>query len=192
MQTARDAVFDGNSPRLSNDTLGLLHRRVDEIKRRINEGTLEKQEVLGALQRIIESKFDSIGPCKRRHRSEPLIFKRTLVSQRRKSIAPLRQRLPQQLNRLFFFYKHKLQTGMWGSPSGRKLHPEDIMAMMWEAENIPDPVLNFGRVPIQGILDSLDPTEREVAIVASTLQWLGTNIGSEFLVRFIRTADIPI
>ena len=193
METAIAAVRDGTSLRLSNDELGLLHRRVDEIKRRITEGTIDKAEALGALQRIIEGRADSIGPCKKRHRSEPLVFKRPPIKERRRSRAPIRLRLPKYLNRLYFHYKYKFQVGKWGSPSGRRLTSEDIMAQMWEAENIPRTGRNHGLVPIQTILDTDSiPNEREAAIVSSTLQWLGTNVGSEFLMRFIRTTDIHI
>ncbi|MBP6924513.1 MAG: hypothetical protein KBB78_03010 [Candidatus Pacebacteria bacterium] len=192
METAQNAVGDGTSSRLSNEELGLICRRINEIERRITEGTLAKRQALDALQGIVEGKTDSFGPCKRRHRSEAITFKRPPIKERRKSRAPMRVRLPEFLNRLYYHYKHKLQTGRWGSPDGRRLHPEDVMAQMWEAENIPCVNLNFGRVPVQSILNTVNPSEREVAIVATTLQWLGTSIGNEFLVRYIRTANIHI
>ena len=192
MRDGATAVKDGALLRLSDTELGLIYRRVDEIKRRINEGTLDKDMTLRALQLVIEGKAREQHPCSRRHRSEPLAFKRPPLKERRRSKAPLKLRLPQWVNRLFFHYKSKLATNMWYSTSGRKLHPEDIMSMMWEAENIPCWSLNNGRVPVQTILDTETPTEREVAIISSALQWLGTNIGREFLVRYIRTADILV
>jgi hypothetical protein len=66
------------------------------------------------------------------------------------------------------------------------------MAMMWEAENIPCYASNYGRVPLNTILGSDTLLEREVDIISSTLQWLGTNVGNEFLVRYIRTADLYV
>lgn len=193
MVTAHEAVQDGTSRRLSDDELGLLHRRLDEIKLRIAKGVLNKSEVYRALQAIIESKVGMLGPCTRHHRSERIAFKRPSVHDRKKSLAPMRVRLPMFLNRLFFYYKYKLKTGYWwSSGEASKLNPEDYMAMMWEAENIPRRGFNEGRVPVQLILGTDTPNDREVAIVASTLQWLGTNVGKEFLIRFIRTADIHV
>ncbi len=52
MTTAR-AVTDG---KMNNEELGLFTRRVDEIKRRINEGTLLYPWVMGALQGIVEGR----------------------------------------------------------------------------------------------------------------------------------------
>jgi hypothetical protein len=192
MQTAHNAVLDGTLQRLSDPELGLIYRRVDEIKRRINEGTLHKDMTLRALQLVIEGKVKEPEPCKRRHRSDTLNFNRPPIKERKKSKAPMRLRLPEFLNRLYYYYKYKLHTGSWGSPNGRHLHPEDIMAQMWEAENIPNYNVNYGQVPVQSILNIDIPTKREVAIVSSTLQWLATNTGNEFLVRYIRTADILV
>lgn len=192
METAQNAVRDGISQRLSDTELGLIYRRVDEIRRRINEGTIDKAATLRVLQLVIEGKAKEPEPCKRRHRGDKLELRRPPIKERKLSRAPMRQRLPEWVNRLYYHYKHKLHTGSWGSSNGRHLHPEDVMAIMWEAENIPCSSVNNGRVPVQSILDDLDLPDREVAIVASTLQWLGTNIGNEFLGRYIRTADILI
>lgn len=50
MTTAR-AVTDG---RMNNEELGLLTRRMDEIKRRLNEGTLPYDWVILKLQQVVE------------------------------------------------------------------------------------------------------------------------------------------
>lgn len=62
MTTAR-AVTDG---KMTNEELGLFTRRVDEIKRRINEGTIPYDWAMPELQRVVE------GP-------KPLIIKRTKI-----------------------------------------------------------------------------------------------------------------
>jgi hypothetical protein len=49
--TALSAVADG---KLTNEDLGGLTRRFDEIKRRLNEGTLTLPLVMGGLQNIVE------------------------------------------------------------------------------------------------------------------------------------------
>jgi hypothetical protein len=61
---------------------------------------------------------------------------------------------------------------------------------MWEAENIP----RCGRVPLQSIVESEGGVvdDRDVKMVANTIQWIGTNCGREFLRRFILAADIHI
>jgi hypothetical protein len=52
------AVLDGI--KMDNEQLGKLTRRTDELKRRINEGTLEYDWVMDELQRVIEErKFES-------------------------------------------------------------------------------------------------------------------------------------
>ncbi len=186
MTTALTAVLDG---KMNDDQLGMLHRRVDEIKRRINEDTISYYETVAVLQIIIEGKTERLKPCARRHRSEPLPFVRPPIGKRKKSKAPMRLRLPEFLQRLYFNYRTKIFAyERWN----KMLTPEDIMAQMWEAENIPEPWHNQGRVPVQTILGNDTPPDREVMILSSTLQWLGTNQGRDFLVRFIRAADITI
>lgn len=187
------AVQDGTSHRLSDDELGLIYRRVDEIKRRVTDGTISFATVAAALQTIIEGNSESLGRCKKRHRSEPLLFKRRPVKERRKSLAGMRLRSKEMIKRLFWHYKQSFYTGRFGKATQKKFHPEDIIVMMWEAENIPSRSCNSGRVPIMNILETEDiPKDREAMIVNQTIQWLGTNIGLEFLGRYIRTADIPI
>lgn len=194
MTTVEHTVLDGTNEfaKITNEELGFIHRRVDEIKRRINEGTLPKNTALGALQKIVEGKPEALDPCTLRHRGDRIIFVRPPVEKRKLSRAPMRLRTESYLKRLFFHYKLSLRSGRFGRASKRQFTPEDIMAMLWEAENIPIQHLNGGSVPVLSILDSNNPPEREVAIVSSTLQWLGTNVGRDFLVRFIRTADILV
>jgi hypothetical protein len=50
--TTANAVLDGT--KMDNEQLGKLTRRTDELKRRINEGTLEYDWVMDELQRVIE------------------------------------------------------------------------------------------------------------------------------------------
>ena len=52
--TARTAVADG--VRMSDEQLGMLTRRHDELKRRINEGTLSYDWAMDEIQRLIEGR----------------------------------------------------------------------------------------------------------------------------------------
>lgn len=187
METAK-AVGDG---KLTDDELGTITRRLMEIVRRINEGSLDKKHIFKALQMLIEGRAEQMTePCLRKHRAENMVFKMLSPRLRRKSKAPLRMRLKQSRDRLYFHYKLFLsQGGYWGQ---KRLHPEDIIALMWEAENIPEQNINHGWVPVQSILDDYDASEHDRAIVASTLQWLGTNCGQEFLRRVVATADLDV
>jgi hypothetical protein len=56
--TAHTAVTDG---KLTNDELGTFTKRCDEIKRRLNEGTLSFPIVMHGLQSIIEARTSSAG-----------------------------------------------------------------------------------------------------------------------------------
>jgi hypothetical protein len=194
MGTAHDAVIDGTSRRLSNEELGLLHRRLDEIKRRIGEGTLQNDEVLTALQKIIESKAGSLGPCRLHHRSKAKPFIRPPIEDRKKSLAPMRLRSANHLNRLYYRCKLALATKCRFPEPKERLLPEDIIVQMWEAENIPRRHINYGRVPLHSILETegREVVEHDAKIVANTIQWLGTNVGSEFLRRFILAANISV
>src|SRR5690348_13193762 len=53
IMTANIAVADG---KLTNEQLGGFTRRVDEIKRRLNDGALWFPRVMGVLQNIIEER----------------------------------------------------------------------------------------------------------------------------------------
>lgn len=194
METAHNAVQDGTSLRLSNEELGLICRRINEIERRIVEGTLSKREALDALQRIVEGKAESLGPCKLHHRSEAIPFKRPPIKERKKSLAPMRLRSKDRLNRLYYKCKLAMATkGRFPKPKDRLL-PEDIIVQMWEAENIPRLSINYGGVPLQSIVESegRGVDEHDAKIVANTIQWIGTNCGREFIRRFILAADLHI
>ncbi len=158
--------------RLSNDELGSLQRRVNEIVRRVEEGRIELPWAMTEIQRIIEGR--KLPEVVYRPRAQPLEFKPSSKSERRKSKAPKRLRFAQWVKRL-----------EWP-----QLNPELVMVEMWEAECIPVHCINYGRTPINAIMDGEDITERDVKVIASTLQWLGTNVGSDFLRRFVRTSQM--
>jgi hypothetical protein len=169
--------------KLDDCEIGTIFRRVNEVIKRIDSGAIPKRKALEALQAIVEGKATAMmEPCQRKHCFEHPAFVRPSSKARKKSKSPMKMRLPLQLSRLDIYDKlHILNPGA-EYPSK---HPEDIMAEMWEAENIPNPQINYGGVPVQAILDEPKPSERDRAIVASTLQWLGTNCGREFLSRFV-------
>ncbi len=58
MKTALRAVVDG---RLTDEALGKIHRKVDDLKRRISEGTLDFSNALDGIQRIIEGCVSQSG-----------------------------------------------------------------------------------------------------------------------------------
>lgn len=187
METAI-AVGDG---KLTDYELGTMTRRLMEIVRRINEGSLDKRQTLKALQMLIEGKAEQmVEPCNRKHRSDKIPFKMLPPAERRKSTAPLRLRTEQYRKRLYYFYRAFFARGKYMGK--KRLHPEDIIALMWEAENIPDQIINHGWTPVQSILDDYHASKHDRAIVASTLQWLGTNCGREFLRRMVATADLDV
>ena len=186
METAH-AVGDG---KLDNDEMGVLFRRITEIAKRIDAGSITKKEAFEALQVIIEGKAASmLTPCRHKYRSLHRKFETRTSDERETSLSPVALRLPGSLGRLGLYDKLREQYPYKHYP---EMHPEDIMAFMWEAENIPVLVVNHGCVPVQSILSASQPSDREKMIVASTLQWLGTNVGSEFLSRFVSTADLSV
>jgi len=160
--------------RLSNDELGLVQRRVNEIVRRVEEGKIELPWALAEMQRVIEGR--KIPEVKYRATAEPLEFKRPLQNERGKSKAGWNKRLP-----------HMLQRLAW--PDRNKEH---IMAEMWEAECIPHQGVNYGATPMNAIMGDEKPTDRDIRVINSALQWLGTNVGSEFLTRFVRVSQLWI
>ena len=60
----------------------------------------------------------------------------------------------------------------------------------WIKENLPQPGLNSGRGILQGLMNhhEIEISDRERKIVASIIQWLGTNIGSSFLDNSLKRA----
>ena len=85
-------------------------------------------------------------------------------------------------------------------------NPERIIAELWEAESIPESI-SMGLTPVHAILDERpyapglmdqfyrgNPTvnDRDVMVVNSTIQWLGTNIGMSFVRKFLAVSQIHI
>lgn len=93
----------------------------------------------------------------------------------RGSNSPYRHALPHSRKRLEFPYRNL----------------EHWMAMVWAAENVPDPMVDGGRTSVHqilGIEDGRAPTPHDVQVVASVFQWLGTQSGQAFLREKILTA----
>ncbi len=187
METAI-AVGDG---KLTNEELGALTRRFMEVIRRIKEGTVEKADVLVAFQMVAEGRTKQmVEPCKRQHRMDCKQFFMLAPSERRKSRAPLRMRPQKWIDRLYWKYRMFFDgKKVYG---GTSLMPEDVIALMWEAENIPAFNINNGWTPIQSILYDFNAGEHDRGIVSATLQWLGTNTGREFLRRMVATANLDV
>lgn len=190
METAL-AVADGIKHKLQDDDLGMLQRRLNEIVRRIEEGTISHWEVKEGLQAIIEGKRSQIGkPCTHPHRGKKIDFVRPSIRERKKSLAHIRMRSQFRQERLYFKCRLALKGNRFPKASERLL-AEDIIVQMWEAENIPSRSLNYGAVPLHTILEREgDLPEHDVKIVNQTIQWLGTNVGKDFLRRFVLTADL--
>lgn len=180
-------VSDGR--RLSNDDLGALARKFREIARRIEEGTINFDETLKGLQSIAEGKTVPqqiyIG------KAHPREFRLPKVKDRKRSLGGTKRRL-----------RHYLERLAWPERD-----PEHIIVELWEVENIPERGLNSGRVPIDAILDEREGAgsemfgtfrgpakleERDIRVVNSTIQWLGTNVGMSFLRKFLGVSQIFI
>jgi|GEM_PF-1641771 len=184
META-NAVGDG---KLTNEEMGIITRRLMEIIKRINGESITKEGVLKALQMIAEGHaLKMTQPCQKKHCKEPLAFKMLPPAKRRKSKAPLRMRLESYKDRLY--YRYKAFFSGYPTQDGKGLMHEDVIALMWEAENIPVRHINGGRVPVMTILDDTNPSERDRAVIASALQWLFTPVGRNFLDKVIATCD---
>lgn len=160
--------------RLPDSDLGALQRRSNELLRRIEEGTIDLEWVMRQLQRTIEGKADPEKVYLSTARPEE--FALPPKRERRRSRAPVRTRLPHSLQRLEY----------------RERTPEHVMADMWEAENIPHMWLNHNATPVNTITGDAKPSKRDLEVMASTLQWLGSPVGREFLARFIRVSQIRL
>ena len=161
--------------RLPNEDLGSLYRRVAEIVRRVEEGTIPLDEAKTGLQRIIERKRNP--EVRYADRAKPLIFEHLPRHERRRSRARLSIRLPHSFTRL----RYPQRT------------PERVIAELWEIECIPSDHVNYGRTPVEAIMgEGSRPTREQVAIINSTVQWLGTNVGQCFLRKFLRVSQIFI
>lgn len=160
--------------KLTNEELGIVQRRVNEIVRRVEEGTLPVAWVHTELQRVVEGKKEPPPPVQASRTLPERTFVRPNTRERKKSRAPERLRTAFFLNRLEFPQRTN----------------EHLMMEMWEAENIPHRCSNGGRTCIDAIMHGEEITERDVRVVNSTMQWLGTNVGSCFLRNFVLTAKI--
>lgn len=175
--TANSARKDGNKKKakqsLSDLETGILQRRLQDIVRRLEEGKLSFEIVAQALQRISEETFIFHYPDTRA-REVYEIFKRPPLDERRKSLSPYGLTLTHQAKRLEY--------------PGRT--PEHVMMEFWEAENIPKPWVNSGRVPLNTILNAIEVLPHDAQVAAATVQWFGCNIGLSYLGQFIRAAEL--
>ncbi len=92
----------------------------------------------------------------------------------------------------------------------RRKDAEHIMVHLWAQENVRDPLINFGLVPLDQILHECTEecgkvsrlaltkglhrynrkfSTRDTRIVAATVQWLATNVGRCFLREFLRKLE---
>lgn len=158
--------------RLSNEELGGFQKRVYEIVRRVEQGTVPYDEAMTGLQRIVER--TQKPTIQYSAHAEPRELPRLRRSERRRSAARLSVRLPYSLVRL-----------RWP-----ERNPERIIAELWEIECIPETCVNWGKTPINAILGDEKPTERDVRVINSTIQYLGTNCGMEFLRKFLGVSQM--
>jgi len=117
----------------------------------------------------------------------------------KKSVAPKGKTLPNSARRLDDLDEHL-----------RAKDAEHIITQLWEDENVRSGNMNFGLVPVDVILHECsekcksekerllalvksgghvynpEPNERDVQVVAATIQWLATNVGRCFLHKFLR------
>lgn len=177
MTATQMARKDGNKKKarkeLSDEQRGILQKRLSGIIERIEQGDLSFDVAAQGLQRIAEKTF--IFHYEQEGRRElGRIFQRPPENERKTSLAPYGMLLPKSQERLQFPQRT----------------PEHVMCEIWEAENIPKRWINHNRVPLNTILNALDVDSRDVRVVGSTMQWLGTNVGLSFFGQFMRAADI--
>jgi hypothetical protein len=168
------ATLSTTAKRLTLEELGLLQRRTNEIVRRIEEGTITFEWAKKETQRIIEGREPPEVETRYQASAKSLQFNWPSSKERKQSRAPVSRRLPH--------YRERLN---WPSRT-----PEHVMVEMWEATCIPKSYVNSGQTPIESILGENKPTKRDVEIVNSTIQWLGTNVGREFLRRYVRATEM--
>jgi len=175
--TANSARKDGNKRKakqgLTDLETGILQRKLQDIVRRLEEGSLSFEIVVQALQRISEETFIFHYPEKKA-KEDWEIFRRPSTEERRKSLSPFGMTLPHQAKRL-----------EW---PGRT--PEHVMMELWEKENIPQPWVNHNRVPLNTILNAIDVLPHDAQVVAATVQWFGCHIGISHLGQFVRAAEL--
>lgn len=172
META--GPLSKTAKKVSNDELGSLQRRTNELVRRIEDGTLELSWVMAQLQLVIEGK--RVPDKVYLSRATPREFERLPEHKRGRSVTPLEKRLPESFTRLDFPQRNM----------------EHVMAEMWEAENIPRAGFDHGSCPAWVIMGGTEITDRDIQVMSSTLQWLGTNVGSDFLRRFLQVSQMHI
>ncbi len=161
--------------RLTNEELGGLHRRVDEIVRRIDKGTIPYKEAFTGLQRIVERSQQPVVQYSSRAR--PQDFPHVPRNERRRSHAKLSLRLSHSVSRLDWPQRN----------------PERIIAELWEIECIPEHCTNYGRTAIHAIMGEGEKfTPRDVQVINSTIQWLGTNCGMAFVRKFLAVSQIHV
>jgi hypothetical protein len=182
-----NTVRDGH--KLSNDDLGALARKFRDIARRIEEGSIDLPATLKSLQSVAEGKV--VPEIQYAVTARPQEFKQPPEEDRKRSLGAIERRLSLKLQRL-----------EWPTKT-----PEHIIVELWEAANIPSWGSNNGRVPIDAILDTREGSgtemfdtfhgsaqleERDVLVVNSTIQWLGTNIGMSFLRKFLAVSQMHV
>lgn len=183
METGK-TVSDGR--RLSNDDLGALTRKFRDIARRIEEGTISFDETLKGLQSVAEGR--TVPQQIYTGTVRPQEFRPPKAKDRKRSLGETKRRL-----------RHYLKRLDWPQRD-----PEHIIVELWEAENIPS---RGSRTPISAILDEREGAgsemfgdfrgppkleERDIQVVNSIIQWLGTGIGTSFLRKFLGVSQIII
>lgn len=174
--TANSARKDGNKKKarqeLSNEQREILYDRLQGVIERIEHGAISFDVAAQALQRIAEKTFifhHEGGP-----RKSWEIFHRPPEKERKLSLAPYGMALQKSKDRLNFPQRT----------------PELIMCEVWEAENIPKRWINSGLVPVNTILNAIEVDSRDVRVIGSTMQWLGTNVGISFYGQFMRASEL--
>lgn len=169
-------VGDG---KLTDEQMGTLTRLGLEVFKRIRQdkgtGPVNFEFVRAVLQGVIEGRI--VFPPEGSIAKDPphMVFRRPSEKERAKSTVPYGTMLAHWNNRL------KMPQRM----------PENVMAELWEAENIPRPEVNYGTTPIDHIFETDETvTGRDRQVVGATLQWLATSEGLSFLRRFLREANL--
>lgn len=104
---------------------------------------------------------------------------------------------------------------VWDDPTSMSHRLETAFADEWAEENVPRPSINHGMGMLQDLLVKVVPypgghtspgfcspdrapvvqlwiTKREAMIVATVIQWLGTNVGRSFLCAVFRRAGYTL
>lgn len=169
-------VGDGN---LTDAEMGMITRLFLEMMGRMKlkkgKGPVNFDFVRRVLQAIIENRI--VFPPQGEIEKDPphMVFRRPPEADRRDSRTPYGKVFAHWANRLKF----------------PERMPENVIAELWEAENIPVRSINSGSTPLLSIFQGEEmPSERDIQVVGSTIQWFGTNAGSAFLRRYLIAADM--